>query len=548
MAPEQAAGEIRKLDARTDVFGLGAMLCEIRTAAPPYLGRDENAVRLQAVRWETADAFARLEGCGAEPDLVALCKRCLAFKQEDRPAEGTAVAQQVAAIRHTAEARARHAELEQQRARVRDAEARKRRRGVQWAAAAITLVLLAGLGVSLWQMQRAIVAESVAKKNAADALRERDAKAAALKAEEQARRLADERRVDAETNLGYARKATEILGSVFTGLDPRAEYQTIAELRNALANNLKGAVEQLQGSAIGDPLAVADMRNTLGLSLNELGEQALAITVFERALATHSARLGPDHPDTLTSMNNLAMAYRAAGRLDEALPLHEQTLALFKARPGPDHPDTLRSMDNRAMAYRAAGRLDEALPLFEQAATGMEKRAYRHEHAGGIIGTTVVAYEAAGQLARAEAWQRKWLAHVKDTAGADSLPYAGELAALGLNLLQLKKWAEAEAALRECLIIRQQHQPEAWTTFNTRSMHGEALLGQQQSAEAEPLLLSGYEGLKARQDDIPQAVRAQRLIEAVDRLIALYTAMNRPDDVQTWQAEKARLSATPPAE
>jgi tetratricopeptide (TPR) repeat protein len=506
MAPEQAAGEIRKLDARTDVFGLGAMLCEIRTAAPPYLGRDENAVRLQAVRWETADAFARLDRCGAEPDLVALCKRCLAFKQEDRPAEGTAVAQQVAAIRHTAEARARHAELEQQRARVRDAEARKRRRGVQWAAAAITLVLLAGLGVSLWQMQRAIVAESVAKKNAADALRERDAKAAALKAEEQARRLADERRVDAETNLGYARKATEILGSVFTGLGPRAEYQTIAELRNALANNLKGAVEQLQGSAIGDPLAVADMRNTLGLSLNELGEQALAITVFERALATHSARLGPDHPDTLTSMNNLAMAYRAAGRLDEAL------------------------------------------PLFEQAATGMEKRAYRHEHAGGIIGTTVVAYEAAGQLARAEAWQRKWLAHVKDTAGADSLPYAGELAALGLNLLQLKKWAEAEAALRECLIIRQQHQPEAWTTFNTRSMHGEALLGQQQSAEAEPLLLSGYEGLKARQDDIPQAVRAQRLIEAVDRLIALYTAMNRPDDVQTWQAEKARLSATPPAE
>ncbi|MCL6501131.1 MAG: hypothetical protein K6T86_00510 [Pirellulales bacterium] len=104
MAPEQAAGEIRKLDARTDVFGLGAMLCEILTAAPPYRGRDEKAARLQAVRWETADAFARLDGCGAEPDLVALCKRCLAFKQEDRPAEGTAVAQQVAETRHTAEA------------------------------------------------------------------------------------------------------------------------------------------------------------------------------------------------------------------------------------------------------------------------------------------------------------------------------------------------------------------------------------------------------------------------------------------------------------
>jgi len=514
MAPEQAAGELRKLDARTDVFGLGAMLCEILTAAPPYRVRDESvvrllAVRLQAVRWETADAFARLEGCGAEPDLVALCKRCLAFKHEDRPADGIEVAEQVAEIRHAAEARARQAALEQQGALVREAEARKRRQVVQWAAAAIALVLLAGLGASLWQMRRAIEAEALANKNAADALRERDANATALKAEEQARRLADQRRVEAETNLGYARgyarKANEILGSVFTGLDPKTDYETIADLRNARANNLKGAVEQLQGSAIGDPLVVADMQDTLGLSLMGLGESALAITVFERALATRRDKVGPDHPDTLMSNNNLAGAYQDAGRLDKAL------------------------------------------PLYEQAATGMEQRRFPHAQASRIIPNTIVAYKAAGQPARAEAWQRKWLAHVRDTAGADSLPYAGELTALGLNLLQQKKWAEAEAALRECLAIRQQ-QPEAGTTFNTRSMLGEALLGQQQSAEAEPLLLSGCEGLKARQDEIPQAVGVQRLIEALDRLIALYTAMNRLDDVQTWQAEKARLSATRPAE
>jgi hypothetical protein len=75
-------------------------------------------------------------------------------------------------------------------------------------------------------------------------------------------------------------------------------------------------------------------------------------------------------------------------------------------------------------------------------------------------------------------------------------------------------------------------------------MVAEALLGQEQHARAEPLLLSGYEGLKPRQEEIPQRVRVQRLIEAVDRLIALYTALNRPEDVQTWRAEKARLSAT----
>ena len=65
-------------------------------------------------------------------------------------------------------------------------------------------------------------------------------------------------------------------------------------------------------------------------------------------------------------MNNLAVAYQAAGKLDLALPLYEETLELRKAKLGPDHPDTLTSMNNLAMAYQAAGKLDLALPLFEE--------------------------------------------------------------------------------------------------------------------------------------------------------------------------------------
>jgi hypothetical protein len=72
-----------------------------------------------------------------------------------------------------------------------------------------------------------------------------------------------------------------------------------------------------------------------------------------------------------------------------------------------------------------------------------------------------------------------------------------------------------------------------------------ALLGQEKHTEAEPLLVAGYEGLKARQEEIPPPVRVQRLAEALGRLIALSTALNRPEDVQRWQAEKDRLSPTP---
>jgi hypothetical protein len=63
-------------------------------------------------------------------------------------------------------------------------------------------------------------------------------------------------------------------------------------------------------------------------------------------------------------------------------------------------------------------------------------------------------------------------------AQEQQLAEAGKLALMGLVLLQQKKWAEAEPLLRPCLAIRAKMQPNAWTTFNTRSMLGGALLAQ----------------------------------------------------------------------
>jgi hypothetical protein len=70
--------------------------------------------------------------------------------------------------------------------------------------------------------------------------------------------------------------------------------------------------------------------------------------------------LGPDHPDTLQSRNNLANSYRAAGRTSEAITLHEQTLAARERVLGPDHPYTLQSRNNLANSYQDAGRAADA--------------------------------------------------------------------------------------------------------------------------------------------------------------------------------------------
>jgi serine/threonine-protein kinase len=64
MAPEQANGEVDRMDRRADVFGLGAILCEVLTGRPPYVGRSYEEVRRQAANGDLAVARARLDGCG----------------------------------------------------------------------------------------------------------------------------------------------------------------------------------------------------------------------------------------------------------------------------------------------------------------------------------------------------------------------------------------------------------------------------------------------------------------------------------------------------
>jgi tetratricopeptide (TPR) repeat protein len=152
MPPEQARGEVSRIDERADVFGLGAILCEVLTGSPPY-GREQ--VQRQARQADLAGAFARLDRCGAEPELVGLARACLAAEPAARPRHGGEVAEAVGAYLAGVQQRLRQAELERARAQVKAAEERRRRR-VQLALAAtlLGLLALAAGGGLLLQRQR----------------------------------------------------------------------------------------------------------------------------------------------------------------------------------------------------------------------------------------------------------------------------------------------------------------------------------------------------------------------------------------------------------
>ena len=70
------------------------------------------------------------------------------------------------------------------------------------------------------------------------------------------------------------------------------------------------------------------------------------------------------------------------------------------------------------------------------------------------------------------------------------------------GILKLREWAEAELLLHENLSIAEKPRPDDWRLFITRSMIGEALLGQQRFDEAELLLIAAYEGMNERKSTI----------------------------------------------
>ena len=99
------------------------------------------------------------------------------------------------------------------------------------------------------------------------------------------------------------------------------------------------------------------------LHRGRLDEELLGMA---RSAADGLARvLGPNHPHTLSSRNNLAIAYSVAGRTAEAITIHEAMLKLEETKLGPDHPDTLAGRNNLALAYLAAGRTADAIALHE---------------------------------------------------------------------------------------------------------------------------------------------------------------------------------------
>ncbi|MHC4451286.1 MAG: serine/threonine-protein kinase, partial [Planctomycetota bacterium] len=178
MPPEQALGLVDELDERSDVFSLGAILCEFLTGAPPYVAEDSGDLLLMAAQADLGDALGRLDSCAADRQLVELARQCLSPRRTDRPRNAREVADCVSSHLAAAEERAHRSALVTAEARAEAEHAQleanqqrgARRLSLLLAASVLVLLLVGGGGYSFLaraERERARVANGAV----ADALR-----------------------------------------------------------------------------------------------------------------------------------------------------------------------------------------------------------------------------------------------------------------------------------------------------------------------------------------------------------------------------------------
>ncbi len=423
MSPEQALAKRGVIDHRADVYSLGATLYELLTLQPAFTGVDRQEV-LRQIAFEEPPPPRRLNrAVPAELEII------IVKAMEKNPTQRYTTAGELADD-------LRRFVLDQPiRARRQSALESVRkwgRRHQPLVAAAAVLMILSILGLSvattlIWN--------------------EKERTRIALQAETHAREEGEAREAETKAVLEF------VENHVFAAARPEREKGGLGR-EVSLRKAIKSALPFVANSFTDQPLIEARLRSTLGLSFAYLSDSKTAAEQYEAARAIRAKLLGPDHPDTLASMMELANSYYYLGRYADALKLHEETLALRKVKLGPDHPNTLASMGNLANNYDALGRHADALKLREETLALM-KAKLGPDDPDTLLGMAnlAVSYTYSGRFAEALELRERTLALQKAKLGPDHHDTLLSMSGLADSYAHFGRFAEALKLQEETLAL-----------------------------------------------------------------------------------------------
>jgi tetratricopeptide (TPR) repeat protein/tRNA A-37 threonylcarbamoyl transferase component Bud32 len=281
-------------------------------------------------------------------------------------------------------------------------------------------------------------------------------------------------------------------------------------------------------------------------SLNNLGAMYYsqkkwddAEPVFEKVLEVRRRVLGDEHFETLISMNNLGAVYRQLRKYDEAERLYMRSLEIRRRQQGTEHPDALTAATNLGSLYMSEGRYEDAETLLSQVLV-TRTRVLGKEHPNTLntqwnLGD---AYRQQGKPERAEPLFVAVAESRSRTLGVRNSSTAFAWYSLGEVRVDQQKYAAAEQPLRTAISVFEAI-PDGWGRYGSTSLLGASLLGQHKYADAEPALVSGYEGLLRFHTAIPSS-ESGLFPKAKGWILQLYRDSNEPGKEVEWRTKFER--------
>jgi serine/threonine protein kinase/Tfp pilus assembly protein PilF len=269
----------------------------------------------------------------------------------------------------------------------------------------------------------------------------------------------------------------------------------------------------------------------------ELSEDLLLKTLEAKRRA-----LGEDNPETLDTEINLAGNYVDRGEYDKAEPLYTTALAAYRRVLGDTHDHTISAINSLAELYRYRGNLARSEALYKQALEAA-RRGLGDNHPRSLESMAGLAriYAAQGHDEQAEQMFSTVFESRRRRLGAEQSDTLNAGILLAKVQLDLREYARGGTGLRDILKIYENIAPDDFARYWCQGLLGAAMAGEKKFAEAEPLLVAGYDGMVKRQDTVPVGDRGA-ISDVAQRTATFYRVWGKPDKAAEWR-QKAQLLA-----